>query len=806
MPTSPLAGVLAATPTPLTVDGSTVDQTAVDRLTRFVVDGGVGGVVVNGSTGEFTALGADERRIAVEAFVAAVGGRVPVVAGTGALTTSETVDLSAHAAKAGAAGVMVAPPYYERPSFEELVAHMRAVVDSVDVPVMYYHMPALTGVDLTGEQLSELVRRSGVSSVKDTGGDFTSFTALLQDPDVGEVLNGWDSLTMSAFAAGARGAVWGLASVLPRQCTDLYEAVVLRGDLVGARDIWSRLFPVCRFLDTVNYVAAIKAGLDLVGVPVGEPRRPLRPLDDASRARLADLLAGAGAPITGRVPATGGGDTMTTIPTETVRRGRDLFEQRLLPARGHFVDGRTVPGSSSRTIGVVDPCRERTFTEVAEGTVGDVDRAVAAARAAQPGWAAKVPKERSEIMHRVADRVEEHAEDLAVLESVNTGKPLMVSRDDIAGTVDTFRFMAGALRGFTTQGAGEYVEDHLSVIIREPLGVIGVVTPWNYPLMMAAWKLAPILAAGNTLVIKPSEQTPLTTLRFAELTADLLPPGVVNVVTGYGPEVGGRLSEHPDIDMIALTGSVASGRAVARGASESLKRVHLELGGKAPVILFADADLAGAAEALRAGGYWNSGQECGAGCRVLVHQSVADRFVEHLVREAGTLVVGEPGAGEDVEIGPLVSKAHYDRVSGYLQRARRDGVRAALGGAPAEGSGYFVPPTVLVDVPEGAECAREEIFGPVVTVETFSDEDEAVRRANSTVYGLAASVWTENARRSHDVSGRLEFGTVWVNSHLALSNELPWGGFKGSGYGRDLSIYALDDYSRTKHVMHNHGR
>jgi aminobutyraldehyde dehydrogenase len=381
-----------------------------------------------------------------------------------------------------------------------------------------------------------------------------------------------------------------------------------------------------------------------------------------------------------------------------------------------------------------------------------------------------------------------------------------VAQDDVAQAVDTFRFMAGALRATTSAAAGRYAADHLSVILREPLGVVGVVTPWNYPLLMAAWKIAPILAAGNTLVIKPSEQTPLTTLKFAELVADILPPCAVNVVTGTGPVVGARLAEHPDVAMIALTGSVKSGRAVARSAAESLKRVHLELGGKAPVVVFPDADLPAAASALRAAGYWNSGQECGAACRVLVHESVADHFITLLVDKVSTLQIGEPAAGAGVEIGPLVSQAHFDRVTGYLERARAQGIRAAIGGGALDGDGYFVAPTVLVDVPDGAECSREEIFGPVVTVETFTDEDEALARANGTPFGLAASIWTADVRRSHDIASKLDFGTVWVNAHLVLASEVPWGGFKGSGYGRDLSSYALDDYSRTKHVMHSVAR
>lgn len=491
----------------------------------------------------------------------------------------------------------------------------------------------------------------------------------------------------------------------------------------------------------------------------------------------------------------------------TVRRAseaRPLVSATDLPPSQHFVDGQFIGSTSDQLIDVVDPCSEAILCRTPDGTTDDIDRAVVAAVAAKDAWARLVPKDRSELLHAIADRVVDNTELFVGLESANTGKPLPVSHDDIAGTIDTFRFMAGAVRATTSMAGGDYVDDHLSVIHREPVGVVGVVTPWNYPLMMAAWKIAPILAVGNTLVLKPSEQTPVTTLKFAELIADLLPGGVFNVVTG-GDSAGAHLSSHPDVDMVALTGSVDSGRAVARAAADDLKRVHLELGGKAPVVIFEDADLADAASALRVAGYWNSGQECGAGCRVLVHESVAEKFIEHLVSEVSTLVLGEPSVA-DVELGPVVSKEHFDRVLGYLDRARDEGARTALGGGALDGPGYFVAPTVLTDVPDGAEITRNEVFGPVVTVETFRTETEAVHRANAVPYGLSASVWTENARRSHDVPARLDAGTVWVNSHLVLANEVPWGGFKGSGYGRDLSVYALDDYSRTKHVMHNHRR
>lgn len=498
-----------------------------------------------------------------------------------------------------------------------------------------------------------------------------------------------------------------------------------------------------------------------------------------------------------------------TTTSGTVRRAAEpssLLPTDALPPGQHFIAGEFRPGTTNETQSVVDPSTEATICEVAQGSAADADAAVLAALEAKEAWGRTLPKKRAEILLAIADRLAENADLLARLEALNTGKPLMVAEDDIAGSIDSFRFMAGAARATTSLAAGEYAEDHLSVILREPLGVVGVVTPWNYPLLMAAWKIAPILAAGNTIVLKPSEQTPLTTLKFAELTADLLPPGVFNVVTGLGPVIGARLAEHPKVDMIALTGSVNSGRAVARAAAETVKRVHLELGGKAPVVIFADADLAAAAESLRAAGYWNSGQECGAGCRVLVHESVAERFTELLVEQVSTLIVGEPTAGAEIEMGPMISKAHFERVLGHLERAQAAGAKAALGGGALEGTGYFVAPTVLVDVPEGAACTLEEIFGPVITVETFSTEDEAVSRANEVPYGLAASAWTLNPQLGHAMASRLEAGTVWINSHLVLANEMPWSGFKSSGYGRDLSAYALDDYSRTKHVMHNKAR
>ncbi|MEO3941141.1 aldehyde dehydrogenase family protein [Paenarthrobacter nicotinovorans] len=503
---------------------------------------------------------------------------------------------------------------------------------------------------------------------------------------------------------------------------------------------------------------------------------------------------------------------MTTTQTAqfTVRRSdaHTSLPQQLglpLPPAGHFINGSFVPGSTRLLIDVVDPATEAVIASVQAGTADDVDAAVAAAVVAQKTWGATTPKERADVLNLIANIIEENRADFEAIESANTGKPQAVAEDDVSSTIDTFRFMAGASRTLTSMAGGDYATGHTSVILREPVGVVGVITPWNYPLLMAAWKIAPILAAGNSIVIKPSEQTPLSTLKLVEVLAGRIPDGILNVVTGRGRTVGQRLSEHPDIALVALTGSVVSGQAVAETAAKSVKRVHLELGGKAPVVVFSDADLRAAAAGVRNAGFWNAGQDCGAACRVLVHESVAEEFTSHLVREVSTLVIGAPDAGDDVEIGPMISLPHFERVREALAEARAAGLTVAIGGSALDGPGYFIEPTVITDVPAGAHIATHEIFGPVVTVETFSTTEEAVTRANESPYGLSASVWTRDSSLSLRIPKQLDFGTVWVNAHLVLACEVPWGGFKGSGYGRDLSLYALDDYSRTKHVMINHG-
>nr|WP_242061441.1 aldehyde dehydrogenase family protein [Microbacterium ureisolvens] len=464
------------------------------------------------------------------------------------------------------------------------------------------------------------------------------------------------------------------------------------------------------------------------------------------------------------------------------------------------------PADQPPLLDVIDPSTGEIISSVALGTEHDVDVAVAAAVVAQRAWQKLVPRQRSHVLHAVADRLVEQRQLLARLEAADTGKPMSVALNDIDVSVDAFRFMAGALRATSSVAAGEYEADHFSVIVREPLGVVGAITPWNFPLVMAAQKIATILAAGNSIVLKPSEITPLTTIKFAELVADLLPPGLLNVVTGLGNVVGAAIAAHPDIALVSVTGSTASGRAVARIAADSVKRVHLELGGKAPVIVFADADIERVADTLSVASFYNSGQDCSAACRVLVHESVADQLVRALVDRVNDISVGEPGAGEDIQLGPVVSEAHFRRVLDHLDRAYAEGARAAVGGSAYPGAGFFIQPTVLVDVPAGAACTREEIFGPVLTVETFSSDEEAIERANSVELGLSASVWTRDGSRGDAAAAQLDAGTVWVNCHGVIPSEMPWGGVKSSGYGRDMSMYGLDDYSRTKHLMRYVGR
>ena len=464
-----------------------------------------------------------------------------------------------------------------------------------------------------------------------------------------------------------------------------------------------------------------------------------------------------------------------------------------------YINGKAVAAKSGKTLSVEDPSTRAKIATVPHSGKEDINAAVAAARAAFPSWSSTTPGERSLALLKLADALESQKRKFVAAESQNAGKPISAVGVEVDAVVDNLRYFAGAARNMEGKAVAEYLPGRTSMIRRDPVGVIASIAPWNYPLLMAGWKIGPALATGNTIVLKPSARTPISALMLGAIAQEILPPGVLNVITGPGSDVGAALSRHPGIDMVSVTGDTATGKRIAAAGAESVKRLHLELGGKAPVLIFDDADLELAAETMRAASFWNAGQDCTAACRIVVGPKSYEKFVALLEQQVKTIKVGAT-TDKATEMCSLISAEQLKRVEGFVSRASKK-AEIVLGGKTIRSKGHYYAPTIIAGPAQSSEIVQDEVFGPVVTVQRAKSDDQMVEWANDCRFGLASSIWTNDVARAFKVSKALQFGTVWVNDHFTLASEMPHGGFKQSGYGKDQSMYALEDYTVAKHIM-----